>query len=202
MNVSVNKNLIKCGTKKHSTYIETEIYVHFKMRENECEMKRNVIFLSDCLLVCVSYCWSLCFLPWLFYCYESLDIYKMYLICRNPGLDWNNHLRHDFDSGPLWCFSALWPDQVFPLKTSKHSHWWYYWMCSTEICECRWCCGESRQSTDEDDMRPFFYNVAALKATRNASVHHQIFSLCQHVELRATQAKICHFSNPSGEEMM
>lgn len=108
------------------------------------------------LLVCVSYCWSLCFLPWLFYCYESLDIYKMYLICRNPGLDWNNNLRHDFDSGPLWCFSALWPDQVFPLKTLKHSHWGYYWMCSTEICECRWCCGESRQSADEDDMRPFF----------------------------------------------
>lgn len=39
----------------------------------------------------------------------------------------------------------------------------------------------------------FFYNVAALKATRNASVHHQIFSLCQHVELRATQAKIATF---------
>lgn len=46
----------------------------------------------------------------------------------------------------------------------------------------------------------FFYNVAALKATRNASVHHQIFSLCQHIELRATQAEICHFSNLSGKE--
>lgn len=65
--------------------------------------------------------------------YESLDIYNMYLICWNPGLDWNNNLRHDFDSGTLWCFSALWPDQVFPLKTLKHSHWWYYWMCSTDL---------------------------------------------------------------------